>query len=388
MSGTIYLLQDDGTLAAMTEQPYANESRLQSLLADYPDLLAGEQMDEQSPRRWLLVSREVGIPLVEDGGNAMSLDHLFLDQDGIPTLVEVKRSSDTRIRREVVGQMLDYAAHAMAYWTDETIRSRYQERCLSEGLDADASLIEFLKSAVDDESGAAVEAYWDRVKTNLLAGRIRLVFVADQIPAELRRIVEFLNRFTNPVEVLAVEVPQFAGEGLRTLVPRVIGQTSETQTRKRSSSARGERWTEERFYAKMAEYGLDAEAQVARKIGAWAESRAARLRWGTGVVDGSFVPLPVTGDVEWSLFAVYTNGQVDVSFGNYVKYPPFDRQDMRLKLRDRLNDIEGVAIERNRIDKYPKIPLSILGTRDNLDQFLAAFDWFIEQAEGWYRREQ
>ena len=28
-----------------------------------------------------------------------------------PTLVEVKRSSDTRIRREVVGQMLDYAAN-------------------------------------------------------------------------------------------------------------------------------------------------------------------------------------------------------------------------------------------------------------------------------------
>jgi hypothetical protein len=33
------------------------------------------------------------------------------DQNAVPTLVEVKRSSDTRIRREVVGQMLDYAAN-------------------------------------------------------------------------------------------------------------------------------------------------------------------------------------------------------------------------------------------------------------------------------------
>jgi hypothetical protein len=31
-----------------------------------------------------------------------------LDQDAVPTLVEVKRSSDTRIRREVMGQMSDY----------------------------------------------------------------------------------------------------------------------------------------------------------------------------------------------------------------------------------------------------------------------------------------
>jgi len=38
-----------------------------------------------------------------------------LDQDAIPTIVEVKRSTDTRIRREVVGQMLGYAANAVVY---------------------------------------------------------------------------------------------------------------------------------------------------------------------------------------------------------------------------------------------------------------------------------
>ena len=37
-----------------------------------------------------------------------------LDQDAIPTLVKVERSSDTRVRCEVVGQMLDYAATGAA----------------------------------------------------------------------------------------------------------------------------------------------------------------------------------------------------------------------------------------------------------------------------------
>jgi hypothetical protein len=72
-------------------------------------------MNAEQPRRWLPISREVGIPIREDGADSLSLDHLFLDQDAVPTLVEVKRSSDTRIRREVVGQMLDDAAHAVAY---------------------------------------------------------------------------------------------------------------------------------------------------------------------------------------------------------------------------------------------------------------------------------
>src|SRR5215470_6528724 len=75
--------------------------------------------------------------------------------------------------------------------------------------------------------------FWLRVKTNLQAGRVRMVFVADVIPAELRRIVEFLNGQMDPAEVLAVEIKQFVGQGnLKTLVPRVIGQTAEAATKK------------------------------------------------------------------------------------------------------------------------------------------------------------
>ena len=36
----------------MTEQPYESEDLLQGLLASYPDLLAGEQMNSDAPRRW------------------------------------------------------------------------------------------------------------------------------------------------------------------------------------------------------------------------------------------------------------------------------------------------------------------------------------------------
>ena len=65
---------------------------------------------------WLLSKREAELASEQDGASRWSVDHLFLDQDGIPTIVEVKRSRDTRIRREVVGQMLDYAANAVVYW--------------------------------------------------------------------------------------------------------------------------------------------------------------------------------------------------------------------------------------------------------------------------------
>jgi len=185
MAGGIYLRHGD-ELVAMVKQPYATEDVLQKLLEDYPELLAGEQ-DGGEPRRWLLIAREVSLASDDSGAGRWSVDHLFVDQDGVPTLVEVKRSSDTRIRREVVGQMLDYAANAVVYWRLDRLRATFEAGCEKRGTDAASVLADFLPSDED------ADGFWERIKTNLAAGRLRLVFVGDEIPSELRRIVEFLN---------------------------------------------------------------------------------------------------------------------------------------------------------------------------------------------------
>jgi hypothetical protein len=210
MSSGIYLLQEnDSNLVEMTEKGYDSEEILQSLLASYPNLLAGDQMNAMFPRKWLLISREASVPSEKDGFARWSIDHLFIDQDGIPTLVEVKRSSDTRIRREVVGQMLDYAANATVYWPIEHLQSKFEATCSAKNSTPD----EVISSTFGPEPNQ--ETLWQSTKTNLQAGRIRMVFVADVIPPELRRIVEFLNGQMDPAEVLAVEIRQFAGQGLR-----------------------------------------------------------------------------------------------------------------------------------------------------------------------------
>src|SRR4051812_20913823 len=123
---TVYL-EREGKLIEMTKRRYDAEDVLQTLIATYPDLLAGE--DDLSERtRLVLIEREVLIADSPDAAGRWSLDHLFVDQDGVPTLVEVKRSSDTRIRREVVGQMLDYAANSIVYWPVGELRQTQQTR--------------------------------------------------------------------------------------------------------------------------------------------------------------------------------------------------------------------------------------------------------------------
>lgn len=76
------------------------------------------------------------------------------------------------------------------------------------------------------------------MELNLREGKVRLLFVADELPKELRRLIEFLNQQFTRIEVLGVELRQYVGQGLKALVPRIVGQTeSVRQGKERSASA-------------------------------------------------------------------------------------------------------------------------------------------------------
>src|SRR3989338_9314558 len=124
----VYIIQEDGSTEAMPRIHCQNEEReLQLILEKNPDLLPGEQIDPEDSRRWLLVKREMPVPDPSTGSDRWSIDFFFVDQDATPTFVECKRFTDTRSRREVVGQMLEYAANCHYYWTKEVIRDFAEE---------------------------------------------------------------------------------------------------------------------------------------------------------------------------------------------------------------------------------------------------------------------
>ena len=373
MTGGMYLLQGDDDLIAMTEAPYDSEDVLQALLAKYPDLLAGDQLPGSEPRRWLLIRHEAPLGSDDSGATRWSIDHLFLDQDAVPTLVETKRSSDTRIRREVVGQMLDYAANAVVYWPIEEIQSALERRCEKESLDPETEVTNLIGSEVD------LEEFWKRAAVNLQAGRVRLVLVADQIPRELRRVVEFLNEQMTPAEVIAIEVKQYVGDGVKTLVPRVIGQTAGAETKKQAGGPR-RKWDEERFFSFLSEHCDSNAVKAAHALIQWAEDRGLRISWGSGKVYGSFIPvLEVAGRQYWPI-AVFTHGRVEVQF-QHMYQPPFDSFDLRKELLERLNQVPGVSIPEDAITGRPRLSLSDLGRNPKmLSELKAVLDWFCETA--------
>ncbi len=86
--------------------------------------------------------------------------------------------------------MLDYAANGVAYWPIEQIVDAFKATVAKTGEQPEQRLRQFLQEAEP-------EPFWRQVDSNLRSGRIRMVFVADRIHKELRRIVEFLNEQMN-----------------------------------------------------------------------------------------------------------------------------------------------------------------------------------------------
>jgi hypothetical protein len=126
---------------------------------------------------------------------------------------------------------MDYAANCTSCWSIDMLRAGFEITCELTGRQSEEVLSEFIRT------GRSTSDFWDRVKTNLEAGRIRLLFVADHVPLELKRIVEFLNRQMDPAEVLAIELRQYTdGTGRRTIVPMVYGQTQNAVSKKAAGS--------------------------------------------------------------------------------------------------------------------------------------------------------
>jgi hypothetical protein len=177
----------------------------------------------------LLIRRELPIADSTGGGGRWSLDHLFVTRNAVPVLVELKRADDTRLRREVVGQLLDYAANGVAYWEPGRIAADFATTCDAANKTPEDELARFLGDAGPDD-------FWAQVDANFQAGRIKLVFVADVIPPELARIVEFLNEQMH-ANVRAVELNWYEGEGTTTLVPHIIGETQRAAAQKSARAA-------------------------------------------------------------------------------------------------------------------------------------------------------
>jgi len=337
MTENIFLLGKDNSLRVLTSTGFVSEDVFQEILARFPKLLTDSDFGEETPRRWVLVRREAGISDRDGGSARWSLDHLFLDQDGVPTLVEVKRATDTRARREVVAQMLDYAANAVSYWKVERLVTDFSGTCADDGVSPTDRLAELLQTDEPDQ-----EAYWKGVETNLVSGRIRMVFVADRIEKELEKIVVFLNEQMTRASVLALELRPFEDAQSRILTPRLVGATPRANDQKRVST---------QFEGSVEDWILQSDApDIFRKFVDDLRALGASFS-----ITGK--ALAVEGGPSSLRFAYLRQGRrLGLATYQLKKSPRFSSESARKELLTRMQEI-GFKLSTNSIDGEPSVIL-------------------------------
>ena len=343
----------------LTATRFLKEEDLQELLANHPALLGVGGGD------LLLVAREKGVRDGKGQSDRWSLDHLFISREGVPVLVEVKRKSDTRARREVVAQMLDYAANGPAYWEVDEIVRAYTETCEKADRDPDETLLEYLDSV--GEENAVIEKFWRQVEANMKSGRMRLLFVADEIADELKRIVEFLNEQMRSAEVLAIEIAHYASTdegGSRTLVPRLIGNTSRAESVKAVERSMPPGSVEECLQGIGEQFGSDAE-KGARRMVEWFEDQDIPHKPAGKI--GTIAAKCQTADGSMTKNLFYLRGgegnknyqNFNISLSTLAGTLPYESEDERKNLLERLKDISNLESTGD-IKGEPKVPLASL----------------------------
>ncbi len=419
-----------GRWVPLVESQHSSENQIQSALDKSPELIPGDQISPDNPRRWLLVRPGVG-----DNGDGKQAQ-LLLDQDATPTFVVCRDKSIGDDHRQLVASMFDQVTQGTSGWMGDTLRHLAEETAIKAG----RSLADDLGALIGPNNDAG--AFWAAVDDKLGQRHLRLIFVDEEITSEFQQMLDFLNGTMSNVDVLAMEMKLYQAGSQIALVPRLVGNekmatpqpiartiasvevkepqpkitkppevTEEAQNKievpapvpepapmplevptnghqqpeplpdSRFAGNKNAKWNTKTFFGDLTDHSEDEQVLVGRQIFNWATKNTSRLEWGGGATRGAFAPIYKQGPRDCQLFVVTSNGWIELNLSGYKVHPPFNQYDKLDRFYEKLSAIEDLDIPAEALEKRVLLPLSLFTDPSKLAQFLKVFEWAIVNME-------
>ncbi|WP_296707189.1 hypothetical protein [Rhodoblastus sp.] len=188
-----------------------SEADIQALIHTHPGSLPIAEIDPMfaSP---VPICTELNTP-------AGSIDNFMVTPSGLPVLVECKLWRNPEGRREVVGQILDYAKE-LSRWSSSDLQREVSRRLNRDGNPL-LEKVRAIEPTVDEMQ------FNDALTANLRRGRFLLLIVGDGIREGVEAIAEYLQVHAGLHFSLGlIELPIYVmPDGTRLVVPRVLART-------------------------------------------------------------------------------------------------------------------------------------------------------------------
>lgn len=220
------LLNPDGSIANPKRVPFTekmfDEAWLQGLIEDHPELLPISEI-EPAFAPAISVGREVTTA-------SGYIDNLLLSSQGYLTIVETKLWRNPEARREVVGQIIEYAKD-VSHWTFQKLEGEVRKYNAEHRKSKDGILDSLRRIEDIDENKEGVII--DAISRNLQAGRFLLLVVGEGIRESVEEMADFLQRtpqllFTLAlVELQIYKISEKEGDQQLLVIPQVVARTRE-----------------------------------------------------------------------------------------------------------------------------------------------------------------
>lgn len=215
MKSTPYLIRPNAAGQPLTrispQQKNYTESWLQELLQNHPNLLPVEEFEEAFSHI-TPIGREIPT-------NVGPIDNLFISEQGCLVLVETKLWRNPEAKREVLAQVIDYAAE-VSKWSFGELDEKAKKY-------AHKGLIEIIRSSFDADSEDIPTE--NRIAKNLRLGRFLILIVSDHIRSSLVDMLAYVNRYPHLathvglVELQCYQMPGNPGDMV--VVPSIVAKT-------------------------------------------------------------------------------------------------------------------------------------------------------------------
>jgi hypothetical protein len=331
----------DSGIRRLDLDPSTEEAaHLHRLIEANPELIPGDEIAPENPPQWLVIKSEMPIADPEDGQDRWSLDLLLADQRAWPALVECKLVRNAEIRREIIGQAIEYAANAQHYWDAEQLKKYALDRCGGK----EQQLHEQLQAIGWTES---VDEYFHTLVKNLHDGHFRLIFAVDNAPYRLRSTVEFLNRELETIEAVVVEVRRYKVGTELVVSSGVLGYTEQIRHAKRDAIVRqgGENYDEETFMSGLRKLLIPDLEEAARQVLDSARAHGWTIRFGS--TGDLLLGAPFSGNK--TVFGIHRQGNAAIEW--YIGLHESSRERLASTLRSL-----AVATGAMATGAYPKSP--------------------------------
>lgn len=298
------------------------------------------------------------------------IDLVCLDKDADLVVVELKRTEDGG---HMELQALRYAAMVSAMTFEQAVRA-HEAYLRAEGReeDATASILGFLD--------------WPEADDEAFAQNVRIILASAEFSRELTTAVMWLNERELDIRCVRMR-PYRLGERLLVDVQQIIPlpEAADYQVRiqekartERASKKSKRQWDRESFLTEIAGRHTVEVAETAEDILDWAERLADDIAWGQGVWNGRASAIVHSAGHHYQCFNIYVDGGLMSLFDTLSKQGPFVDESLRREWRDRLNEIPGVELPEDCLDRRPRFAIRRLQNPDAMAAFKEAYGWVIE----------